>query len=173
METKCPECGSPLSGTEKACPECGCPIQNENVLTDEKVLIDDYDYSQFYDSWLLSPWSFSHEEDSEEENFDQLNDSFLLGAIAFRMILRALLVAIIFIVAGTILTAILINERAEEIALFADIVIVIGGVIAVIYYFKKGLAKYWVPFHRTLRRIHKRYWINMHKGVENNTVDNI
>ena len=60
MKTTCKECGYPLSGAEKVCPECGSPIQNGNVLTDENVLIDDYDYSQFYDcSWLLRPWYFN------------------------------------------------------------------------------------------------------------------
>lgn len=173
MKTTCKECGYPLSGTEKVCPECGCPIQCGSPIQNENIILDDYDYSQFYNcNWLLRPWHFSHNKDSEKENFDQLNDFFLLGAIAFRIILRALLAYIIITIANWILNLILVEADAPNLVfLITNLIVGIGTIVAVIYYAFKGLAKYWVPFLRTSRRMHKRYWISMAQAVKSKTLD--
>ena len=164
----CDECGYSLSGAEKVCPECGNPLEDVNIE------YDDYDYSKFYNcSWWLRPFHFSSEKDSEKENFDQLNDIYLLGAIIFRMILKALIVIVVYYISSLILNIILINADATSLLPFVNMIIGIGVIIAVIYCLLKGLAKYWVPCHRTFRRINKRYWMAMYKSIKNNTINNI
>lgn len=171
-DIKCTECGTVVLEGTKECPNCGCPLQNVNETI--SIGCDDYDYSQFYNCpWILRPWRFSCEKASEKENFDQLNDICLLSAIGFRMVLRGLIMVIIVAVLNGALSAMLLQGGLYYANLLTSPLISVGAFILFFYYLLKGVKEYWVPFHRTFRRINKRYWMSMHKAVKDNAINNI
>lgn len=172
MAIKCEECGIVIPNDAKECPNCGCPVQGVNNTIN--VNYDDYDYSKFYSChWILRPWYFSSNKDSEKENFDQLNDICLLSVIGLRIVLRAFLIAIVIQIANGLLSSMLLQGGLHYVSIVVTPLIGAVAFIAFIYYTLKGVEKYWVPFHRTFRRINKRYWISMHKAAKDNTISNI
>lgn len=186
MSTPCKECGYPLNGTETSCPECGCPVElsSDDILQSaaapDRHFVDDWDYTQ-YRKGLFQQWYFECIEEDRAESYDALNDVLLMLNLIFRAVWylawrMALVGLVFFIIYGALFAAMAQSDSSEG-------MIVLGGILAFIliliglYIFftliAKVIHKYWVPFHRTWRRINKRYWISMHKAVKTNNPNTI
>lgn len=168
-DIKCTECGTMVPDGVNECPNCGCPVQNgyEPVNVDG----DDYDYSQFYEG-IMKAWHFSCEKPSEKESYDTLNDFFLICNILFRIVLRSALIPLLIFIVGAVVAASLATE-APMMAVIINPLFTIAFYVLLIIYAGKAIRLYWVPLHRTFRRMNKRYWIAMHKAVKDNTINNI
>lgn len=169
VDIKCTECGTVVLEGTKECPNCGCPLQNVNEMI--SIGCDDYDYSQFY-TGILRAWHFSCSQPSEKESYDALNDFFLMCNLIFRIILRSALIPLLVYICGLVLAALLSTE-VPMMALFTTPLFAIIAFVLFFIFAGKAIREYWVPLHRTFRRMNKRYWIAMDKAVKDNTINNI
>lgn len=170
--TACPECGNPLKGNEQTCPECGNLIPKEEA---ELHYYDDIDYSNYHSDFIggFNLLYFEAEYEDEKDSYDSWNDFCLFWNLLWRIILFTLLP--IFIIA-ILVVLFIFTDLKYSLGLKGamPILCVIGGILVIIspfVFFRIAMRKYWLPLHRTWRRINKRYWINMYKGVKHNNVD--
>lgn len=183
MALTCKECGYPLKGHENSCPECGCPTEfnvNESYTTSpskSKIIpsqTDNWVYSQ-YQNGIFRKWHFTCPNKDMASSYDTLNDILLLFNLIFRAIWSLFWPLAIIRIAYYIFVLIIgtINPIDTAIILIlVQIVLILGCVFyALVNLIPKVMHKYWVPFHRTWRRINKRYWVNMHKAIESDNIN--
>lgn len=180
MTNQCKQCGYPLKGSETTCPECGCSIETtSSINTTSSILItnDNWNYNQ-YRTGIFRQWYFKNSNNNESDSYDTLNDFLLLFNLIFRMIWSmfwpiALICLFTWIILITLTSdsAFMTSDNVMfmQIAQFA---VIIGCII--LFFVKlipNAIYKYWVPFHRTWRRLNKRYWINIHRAIETNSIN--
>ena len=171
----CPECGYPLNDNENKCPECGYPLlnnePNNSNSSNSSALYDDWDYEQ-YRKGLFKQWYFKCEKNNQADSYDSLNDVLLLFNLAFRALWSIIWpCALIFLFT---LGCVMATQQQIGMEINALIFAIMGIIFGVMVFFAilipNAIRKYWVPFHRTWRRINKRYWISMHKAINTNTL---
>lgn len=177
MATPCKECGYPLNGTESSCPECGCPtefeVSSSNAQT-KTTQTDNWDYSQ-YRSGIFSQWYFPCPDKDKADSYDTLNDILLLFNLLFRAVWSLFwplaLIWVVYYLFVLIVGASAPRDAAVIIVVTQIVLIFVSVYIAFANLIPKTMHKFWVPFHRTWRRINKRYWVNMHKAIESDNVN--
>ena len=163
MANSCPECGYPLKGSEDKCPECGFIINPQ--ISNETMDVDNWDYSQ-YVGGLFSQWYFECPNSDEEESYNTLNDILLLGNLIFRALWSiAWPLCLLYLLYFGLLF--ICSQNSPILGVFLTILFYACVILLlVIKLIPMAVHKYWVPFHRTWRRINKRYWINMYKAIK-------
>ena len=179
----CSQCGFPLKGNEEICPECGLKLFNEqtfntttieddtiNHRTDNKQT-DDWDYSQ-YKGGVFSYWLFKCPTAKYKDSYDSLNDTLLLGNLACRIIWHTFWPYFLICLVNILMTPIY-ADLGQACVIITSLLAFIFLIYCLIIRLPKAIGKYWVPLHRTWRRINKRYWLNMYKAVKNNNINSI
>lgn len=140
---------------------------------------DDYNYSKYYHG-ILRPWFFPSRSRNEDNSYNTLNDIFLLGNLLLRFFLIAIVIPytpiIVILTVGATLFEYLQYQLNMDLSFVLYILVipfVVFLVILATFCFVKAVRLYWIPIHRTHRRLHKRYWKSMDKAVKTGIINDI
>ena len=173
MAIICNECGFPLSGNENKCPKCGNPIHSNNSDSLLSPKTDNWDYTQYREG-IFQHWYFKCKKKDEADSYGALNDTLLLFNLIFRAIWTVVWPLILIWIVCVLFS---LSSSAAGIPYASYVIIILGIFITIFlllfYLIPNAIQKFWVPFHRTWRRINKRYWINIHKAIKENDINSI